>query len=199
MWDYLQKALTEFEALTPLNQIVLLSGIPLIAIAGAALRFALSSRDRTNRKKHSPKPPQRILLVDDDPRILEAMQSAIQQAGYATDAYENPEIAVVAFREKGADLVIVDGAMFPLGGPGVLRHLRAIDPQVPVILITSFVDTFPEETNLISGFDDYLTKPFEMPVLLARIAARLRGTQPTDSKPSYTSKTKTRRVGARRA
>lgn len=116
----------------------------------------------------------RILLLEDDKMIAEALSDMLHAAGFAVDCVADGIAA-----ENALQPVIYDIALLDIGVPGqdglsVLRHLRAKNCDLPVILITAR-DTVEERINgLDSGADDYVIKPFAPSELLARIRALLR-------------------------
>ena len=174
MLEYFKSIWTEFLAQTPLQQVLVLSSLPILALLGFFVRKLIADT-RSEGRRRQPGQTIRVMVIDDDQEFLHAAQLELRQAGYAVDAFENPEKALALLGKTRPDLVIVDGAMSPFNGPEVLRRIRKYDKHVPVILVTQFVNRYPEETNLIRGFNDYLKKPVRLPVLLARVEVLLRG------------------------
>jgi two-component system, OmpR family, response regulator MtrA len=114
-----------------------------------------------------------ILLVEDDPSIREITRIGLEQAGFRVDTAEDGRQGLVAFRKRRPDLVVLD-IMLPLvDGLEVTRAIRA-ESSVPVVMLTARAEMVDIVVGLESGADDYVTKPFEMPVLVARIRAALR-------------------------
>ena len=119
------------------------------------------------------RPLQSIALVDDDRNILTAVSIGLQAEGFATRVYTDGEAALKALLENPPDLAIFDIKMPRLDGLELLGRLRE-KSGLPVIFLTS-QDTEPDEAlGLALGADDYITKPFSLRLLVARIRAILR-------------------------
>jgi DNA-binding response OmpR family regulator len=113
------------------------------------------------------------LLVDDDESIVEIVQLGLSYEGAEVDVARNGREAVRIHRDRPPDIVVLDIMLPGLDGLSVLRQIRA-QHQTPVILLTA-KDTLEERiAGLDEGADDYLTKPFQFPELVARIRAILR-------------------------
>jgi two-component system OmpR family response regulator len=116
----------------------------------------------------------RVLLVEDDPMIGEAIQSALKDASYATDWVKNGLTALSTLVDQHYDLVLLDLGLPGKDGLDVLTSIRAKDNPIPLLIITAR-DTLEDRLRgLDGGADDYLLKPFEMAELLARMRAVLR-------------------------
>ncbi|MDP3759933.1 MAG: response regulator transcription factor [Ramlibacter sp.] len=116
----------------------------------------------------------RILLVEDDKILAEALSRALVQSAYAVDVVETGEAADNALAVSTYDLAILDIGLPGLSGLDVLRRLRGRKSHVPVLLLTA-LDTLADRVRgLDLGADDYLTKPFDLPELEARVRALLR-------------------------
>ena len=126
--------------------------------------------------RHTP-PVVRLLLIDDDPSLLDALTRAFEAAGYevlaARDGVSGLELVS---REKPA-LVVSDIDMPLLDGFALCKNLRAGGSAIPVILLSSRDGEIDEGLGLELGADDYLSKPFSTRVLLASVAALLRRTE----------------------
>lgn len=125
----------------------------------------------------------RILVVEDDPSIREVTQMGLQRAGFSVTTSADGQDGLHRFREERPDLVVLDVMLPRLDGFEVCRAIRK-DSSVPIVMLTARTDTVDVVVGLESGADDYVTKPFEMPVLVARIRAALRRatqTGPDDS------------------
>ena len=113
----------------------------------------------------------RVLLVEDDRMIGEAVESALKQAAYATDWVRDGSSAIAALDTHRYDLVLLDLGVPKRDGHEVLAHVRGRHSGVPV-LIVSARDALDERLRgLDGGADDYILKPFEMVELLARMRA----------------------------
>ena len=116
----------------------------------------------------------RILLVEDDKMLSDALSRALVQSAYAVDAVHTGEQADDALVMQAYDLVILDIGLPGLSGLEVLRRLRERKLQVPVLMLTA-LDTLADRVRgLDQGADDYLAKPFDLPELEARVRALLR-------------------------
>lgn len=116
-----------------------------------------------------------ILLVDDDPNILQVAGFAVAKAGYRTVSAKNGKQALELFHTEQPDLIVLDIVMPELDGVGVCRQIRR-ESNVPVIFLSSMDDEVDRIVGLELGADDYLTKPFSPRELVARIKAVLRRT-----------------------
>ena len=114
-----------------------------------------------------------VLIVEDDRNIAELLQMYLEKEGYAvTTAFDGGQ-GLTKFRAIKPDLVLLDVMMPVMDGWGVCKAIRA-ESQTPVIMLTAKGETDDKVAGLKSGADDYITKPFEMREVLARIEAVLR-------------------------
>lgn len=116
----------------------------------------------------------RVLLVEDDRMIGEAIQSALQDATYAVDWVRDGLAALIAFESQSYDLILLDLGLPKKDGITVLNTVRANGNLVPVIIITARDAVEDRIKGLDAGADDYVLKPFEMTELQARMRAVLR-------------------------
>lgn len=118
-------------------------------------------------------PPRRILVVEDEPVINGAVTDRLAAAGYdVVRAWDGPG-AVAAFAEHEPDLVVLDVMLPGFDGHEVCRRIQSVRP-VPVLMLTARDDETDILVGLGVGADDYLTKPFRMRELVARVGALLR-------------------------
>jgi two-component system response regulator MtrA len=116
---------------------------------------------------------QRILLVEDDPSIRETTSLGLEGAGFkVTAAAAGPE-GLDRFRRDRFDLVVLDLMLPGLDGYEVCREIRKTS-SVPIVILSARSDTVDVVVGLELGGDDYVTKPFELPELVARVRAALR-------------------------
>jgi len=114
-----------------------------------------------------------ILIVEDDHNISELLRLYLEKEGYTAAIANDGGEGVTLFRKLRPDLVLLDLMLPVLDGWGVLRAIRQ-DSQTPVIMLTAKGETTDKVTGLKQGADDYITKPFEMKEVLARVEAVLR-------------------------
>ena len=116
-----------------------------------------------------------VLIVEDDPNIRELLQLYLEKDGYAVTLAADGGQGLEKFRSIKPDLVLLDVMMPVMDGWAVCKAIRA-EGDTPVIMLTAKGETDDKVAGLKSGADDYVTKPFEMKELLARIEAVLRRT-----------------------
>ena len=114
-----------------------------------------------------------IALVDDDRNILTSVSIALQAEGFVTRVYADGATALKAFAENPPDLGVFDIKMPRMDGMELLRRVRETS-AMPVIFLTSKDDELDEALGLAMGADDYISKPFSLRLLVARIRAILR-------------------------
>ena len=125
----------------------------------------------------------KILVIDDEPQIRRIMRTTLTGAGYEVDDGKTGEEALEKLREFRPDLVLLDINMPGMGGLAACRALRS-DPNVAIIMLTVHNTEAAKVEALDAGADDYVTKPFSTPELLARIRAALRRLPVSQSAPS---------------
>ena len=123
---------------------------------------------------------QKILIIDDDARLVKNILTYLKDFGYRMEAAYNGMEGLQKFKSFGPDLVILDLMMPVLDGLEVCREIRK-ESAVPIVMLTARVEEADVVTGLEVGADDYLTKPFSLRELAARIKARLRRTAPPQS------------------
>lgn len=115
----------------------------------------------------------RILLVDDEPLILKGLKFSLEQDGYETDTAADGEEALRKVRENDYDVVLLDVMLPKLSGIEVCQHIRETS-DVPIIMITAKGEDIDKILGLEYGADDYITKPFNILEVKARIKSVLR-------------------------
>lgn len=115
----------------------------------------------------------RILVVDDDPGISEMIAILLESEGYDVSVCANGSNVLPLFHAEQPDLVLLDVMLPGLDGVSVCRQLRE-ESDVPIIMMSAKTDSVDVIAGLEAGADDYVTKPFENSVLLARVKVRLR-------------------------
>ena len=128
----------------------------------------------------------RILVVDDEPQIRRSLQVNLESRGYPVVVADDGEQALEAFSHRPPDVVVVDLLLPGMDGIELTRRIRARS-SVPIIFLSAIRDEVKKVEALESGADDYVTKPFNMEELLARIRSLLRRVAGAKgSQPVYT-------------
>jgi two-component system response regulator MprA len=122
----------------------------------------------------------RILVVDDEPAVRDAVRRALVLSGYDVDVADGGGAAVAALAAEAPDAVVLDVAMPGVDGREVCRRLRASGDRTPVLMLTARDTVADRVEGLDAGADDYLVKPFALEELLARLRALLRRTGPAE-------------------
>ena len=116
----------------------------------------------------------KILVVEDEPSLIFTLRDTLESEGYAVIVSENGEQAVELVQEHNPDLVILDIMLPGKSGYDICKEVRALKYTFPIIMLTAKDQEIDKVKGLNLGADDYLTKPFGVKELLARIQARLR-------------------------
>ena len=124
----------------------------------------------------------RVVVVDDDPQILRAVRTSLHARGYEVATAGNGETALERLSAEPAELVILDLSLPGIDGHEVIRRLRSFS-DVPVLVLSVREAQDEKITALDAGADDYVTKPFAIGELLARMRALERRTQPETTPP----------------
>jgi len=117
-----------------------------------------------------------ILIVDDDPELSLLLSLELEAEGYRTQQVADGQQAVLEVRHQAPDLVILDRLLPGFDGLQVCKRLRLFT-EVPILMLTSLNQTHDKVSGLYAGANDYLTKPFEISELLARVHVLLRTNQ----------------------
>lgn len=118
--------------------------------------------------------PVRILVAEDDPKILTGLIDTLESEGYQATPARDGDEALALFKKRKFDLVLLDIMMPGKSGYDVCQEIRSRDQYAPVIMLTAKGEEMDKVVGLRLGADDYVTKPFGVSELLARIAAVLR-------------------------
>lgn len=121
----------------------------------------------------------KILVVDDERQIVRMLRASLQSSGYSVSAAANGAEALDRFGAEQPDLLITDLAMPEMNGLELTRAVRRV-AQTPIIVLSVRNSDAMKVQALDEGADDYLTKPFSMPELLARVRAQLRRLPPSE-------------------
>jgi two-component system response regulator MprA len=120
-----------------------------------------------------------VLVVDDDPQLRAALTRALELDGYRVSTANNGAQALDAIGQQRPDAMVLDVMMPYVGGLDVCRTLRDRRDRLPIIVLTARDEVGDRVAGLDAGADDYLTKPFALEELRARLRALLRRSQPT--------------------
>jgi two-component system OmpR family response regulator len=123
----------------------------------------------------------RILIVDDEPHILDIVRAYLAREGHDVLTAADGNAAITMAADPTIDLVVLDVMLPGQSGFEVLRELRGAGRTVPVVMLTARDDVIDRVAGLEIGADDYVTKPFEPRELVARVSAVLRRSQPKGS------------------
>ena len=116
----------------------------------------------------------KILLAEDEPQLSRVVKMAMETNGYEVDAVFNGKEAVDSVKENAYDVIILDIMMPVMDGIEALKEIRAMGDKTYVIMLTAKAEVDDKVTGLESGADDYLTKPFSLKELIARLKSRER-------------------------
>jgi DNA-binding response OmpR family regulator len=144
--------------------------------------------------KAQPKAPsggktrKRILIVDDDPKILELFSALLQEAGYDVEPAEHALAAVAAVVRQPPDLILADIRMPIVGGKDLVRELKSHSDsrQIPVVAVTGYDSPEARDSALKAGYDEYMTKPIDarrFPQQIAELLRRFEGQQAAPTAP----------------
>ncbi len=122
----------------------------------------------------TPREGERILIVDDEPAVREALQRSLAFEGYGTEVAVDGIDAIEKAETYAPDLIVLDIQMPRMDGLTAARRVRASGSTVPILMLTARDTVGDRVTGLDAGADDYLVKPFELDELFARIRALLR-------------------------
>lgn len=118
----------------------------------------------------------RVLVVEDDPCIQRSLAQTLREAGYAVDLADDADDGLRAFMIEPVDVAVLDVRLPGMQGGGIelCRRIRELSPEVPILMLTAIDSAHAKVRGLDAGADDYLTKPFHIEELLARVRALLR-------------------------
>ena len=129
--------------------------------------------------------PVRILVVDDEPNIAELLQMALRFEGWDVATAGTGRTAVSTAKEHQPDAIVLDMMLPDIDGLEVLRRVRAFAPHVPVVFLTARDAVEDRIQGLTAGGDDYVTKPFSLEEVVARLRGLLRRAGALDARVSH--------------
>jgi two-component system, OmpR family, response regulator len=147
-----------------------------IRFLSSFIAFSQVGLGRRSDPGHVTEPEARLLVVEDEPNILELLSASLRYAGFDVTTAGSGGEALDRVREIRPDLLVLDVLMPGMDGLSVLRQLRRHGIDVPVLFLTARDSTEDRITGLTLGADDYVTKPFSLEEVIARIRAILRRT-----------------------
>ena len=118
----------------------------------------------------------KVLVVDDEPNIRDLLSASLRFAGHQVATAANGTDAINMITESKPDIVLLDVMLPDISGFGVTKKIRGMGIEVPILFLTARDDTEDKITGLTVGGDDYVTKPFSLDEIMARISAIMRRT-----------------------
>lgn len=128
-----------------------------------------------------------ILIIEDDISILEGLKDNLEFEGYKVITETNGNRGLKLVLEKDIGLLLLDIMLPGLNGYEICRKVKSEIPELPIIMLTARGSEMDKVSGLDTGADDYITKPFSLPELLARVRAALRRTKDEPATPEYYS------------
>jgi two-component system OmpR family response regulator len=126
----------------------------------------------------------KVLIVDDEPNIRDLLSTSLRFAGFSVHAVGNGAEAVFAAEKGAPDIILLDVMLPDMNGFSVTKKLRSMGINAPVLFLTARDETEDKITGLTVGGDDYMTKPFSLDEIVARINAILRRTKAAEVEES---------------
>jgi two-component system OmpR family response regulator len=126
----------------------------------------------------------RVLIVDDEPNIRDLLATSLRFAGFDIQTAANGTSAVASVTESEPDIILLDVMLPDMNGFSVTKKLRSAGIQAPILFLTARDEVEDKITGLTVGGDDYLTKPFSLDEVVARIQAILRRTKSAEAEPA---------------
>ena len=118
--------------------------------------------------------PIRVLLVDDEPALTNLLKMALHYEGWQIEVARDGEEALAKFAEFGPDLLVLDIMLPDIDGLQILKRIREAEVYTPTLMLTARDSVLDRVTGLTAGADDYLTKPFSLEELVARLRGLIR-------------------------
>jgi len=123
--------------------------------------------------------PIRVLLVDDEPALTNLVKMALHYEGWSIDVAHNGEEAIAKFNETGPDVLVLDIMLPDIDGLQILERVRESEAYTPILFLTARDSVMDRIAGLTAGADDYMTKPFSLEELVARLRGLLRRSSQT--------------------
>ncbi|MEH6473123.1 MAG: response regulator transcription factor [Halopseudomonas sp.] len=128
----------------------------------------------TDKEAHPALPPRQVLVIEDDPDIAALISMHLSDNGFKVQLENRGDTGLDAYSNGSFDLVVLDLMLPGLDGLTLCREMRAGDRYIPILMLTAKSTELDRVLGLEMGADDYLTKPFSLPELVARVKALLR-------------------------
>lgn len=128
----------------------------------------------TPQQQTSELPSRQVLVIEDDPDIAALISMHLVDNGFGVQVENRGDTGLSAFNQGGFDLVVLDLMLPGIDGLSLCREMRAGDSYIPILMLTAKSTELDRVLGLEMGADDYLTKPFSLPELIARVKALLR-------------------------
>ncbi len=125
--------------------------------------------------------PNKVLIVDDEATLRKALRSSLTASGFAVEEARNGEEALGTVQQQSFDLILLDVAMPGISGIEACKRIRGIAPRMGIVMVTVRDQEDDKVRALEAGADDYVTKPFRLRELIARLRAVLRRTRAQES------------------
>lgn len=129
----------------------------------------------------------KVLVVDDEPNIRDLLSASLRFAGHQVATAANGTDAITMISETNPDIVLLDVMLPDISGFGVTKKIRGMGIETPILFLTARDDTEDKVTGLTVGGDDYVTKPFSLDEIMARISAIMRRTSKEGQESSIIS------------
>jgi two-component system OmpR family response regulator len=126
----------------------------------------------------------KVLIVDDEPNIRDLLSTSLRFAGFSIHAVANGTDAIAAAEKGEPDIILLDVMLPDMNGFSVTKKIRSMGITAPVLFLTARDDVDDKITGLTVGGDDYVTKPFSLDEIVARINAIIRRTKPAEHEDS---------------
>lgn len=137
--------------------------------------------------------PIRVLLVDDEPALTNLVKMALHYEGWDVEVAHDGQEAIAKFDKVGPDVLVLDIMLPDVDGLEILRRVRESDVYTPTLFLTARDSVMDRVTGLTSGADDYMTKPFSLEELVARLRGLLRRSSHLEGPPMRHSGSETLR------
>ena len=137
--------------------------------------------EQTVIQRRSPELTKRILVVEDDPSVQKILKRLLEAEGYAVEGHMDGRAGLDSFRAEVPSAAILDLHLPELSGKHLCKEMKAAEPSIPIVILSASCELKDKVSLLEMGADDYITKPFSLRELLARMRVALRHSSPLAS------------------